>query len=642
MASVMTERELHNLSCEECFELLARLGHTALVTTDAAGALREVSADARKLLAMEADPRPGAWLGELFEVSTRAALKAALTSLPQAPVLERVRPLGFPEDVAYRLEGQALRGAEGQVTGYVWVITAVPVKSELDSLADEARFRKMVGAVKDYAIFMLDPTGRVATWNAGAQEIKGYTEDEIVGSHIRRFYRPEDAAAGIPEGLLETARRQGRGEHEGWRVRKDGTLFWADVVITAIREGDEVVGFTKVTRDLSGRREAEEKLRQSEERFRLLVSSVKDYAIFMLDPEGRVTTWNDGAREIKGYSEKEILGAPFTRFYPPEAVESGEAHRLLEQARKEGRAEDEGWRVRKDGSRFWASVILSAVHDSSGKLIGFTKITRDLTDQRRLEAERVRAAQAEESIRMRDEFLSIASHELKTPLTSLQLQVDSLSEKAATADPRLKLRLQRARRSSQRLTELIESLLDVSRIATGRFELKPQKLDLAELAHEVVDRLAEAAALAECTLTLETEAPLWGEWDRLRLDQLLMNLLSNALKYAAGTPVLVRLRALEGERVELEVTDQGPGIPEDSLTRIFERFERASSMRNYGGLGLGLYVNQQIATAHGGTIDGRNLPGGGAAFRVVLPRKVPPTASSPAPGLFPLPSGAEA
>jgi hypothetical protein len=254
--------------------------------------------------------------------------------------------------------------------------------------ADPGNYRTFVRSIRDYAMLMLDPTGHIRTWNIGAELIKGYTAKEIVGSHFSRFYTPEAVARGVPDRALLVAAQEGRFLDEGWRVRKDGTHFWASVTITALRdESGTLIGFAKVTRDLSERKTQDEVLRQSEERFRTLVEGVKDYAIFMLDPHGFVTTWNAGARFIKGYEAHEIIGSHFSRFYPPDSIQSGLPDRELRGATMEGRFEDEGWRIRKDGSRFWANVVITAMRDSSGALIGFSKITRNLTARRSHEDE---------------------------------------------------------------------------------------------------------------------------------------------------------------------------------------------------------------------------------------------------------------
>jgi PAS domain S-box-containing protein len=251
-----------------------------------------------------------------------------------------------------------------------------------------SQYRALVQSLRDYAILMLDIDGHVISWNEGAEAITGYTADEIIGTHFSRFYPPEALARELPRHELEVATQIGRFEDEGWRLRKDGSAFWANVVITRmLDERGQIVGFSKITRDLTKRRDQELLVRESEERFRLLIAGVKDYAIFMLDPGGHVQTWNAGAEHIKGYSAREITGSHFSRFYPPEAIERALPETELRGAMMQGRFEDEGWRLRKDGSRFWANVIITAVRNPAGHLIGFSKITRDLTERRRHEEE---------------------------------------------------------------------------------------------------------------------------------------------------------------------------------------------------------------------------------------------------------------
>ncbi len=498
----------------------------------------------------------------------------------------------------------------------------------------EERARLILESIRDYAIFLLDRDGVVTTWNSGAEHIYGYAADEIRGKHCSILYPVDDRDDGRCERALAVA-AQGRFEEEGWRVRKDGHRIWANVILSTVHDaGGRPVGFAHVTRDLSERKLAEETARQHAERFKLMVEGVKDYAIFMLDPMGRVVTWNEGAQRIKQYRAEEIIGQHFSRFYSEEDVRGGKCERELAAAERDGRFEDEAWRVRKDGSLFWANVVITALRDPKGELVGFAKVTRDLTERRKLEEERVQLAKAQEAIRLRDEFLSIASHELKTPLTALQLQLESVRERVEL-DHGAACRIDRAARSGERLGDLIEALLDVSRIATGRFELSPQRFDLADAAREAIESLRASAAKAHCELVLEIETSLVGTWDRVRIEQVLTNLVSNAIKYAAGAPIEVSLTA-DGDTAVIEVRDHGPGIPEHDLQRIFGRFERAASMRHYGGLGLGLYVSREIVAAHGGDVTARNDPGGGAEFTVRLPsaprsllRHDPPVAEGP-------------
>jgi PAS domain S-box-containing protein len=255
-------------------------------------------------------------------------------------------------------------------------------------------FELLVNAVTDYAIYMLDPQGRIATWNPGAERFKGYSADEIIGEHFSRFFTEDDRANELPARALRIAAREGRFEAEGWRVRKDGTRFWASAVLDPIRAADgQLLGFAKITRDITQKREAEQALRESERRFQILVGSVTDYAIYMLDPHGHIATWNAGARRFKGYESDEIVGEHFSRFFLPEDRRTGLPAKILRTATEEGRFEAEGWRVRKDGSRFLAHVVVDRILNEEGKLIGFAKVTRDITERRAKERELYRSEQ---------------------------------------------------------------------------------------------------------------------------------------------------------------------------------------------------------------------------------------------------------
>ena len=486
-------------------------------------------------------------------------------------------------------------------------------------------YRLLVESVRDYAIFLLDPDGNVLTWNRGAERIKQYRAEEIIGRHFSTFYPVEDLATNKPARELEIAIKEGAVEDEGWRIRKDGSRFWADVVITALRdESGTLRGFAKVTRDLTDRLHAAEELRRSEERLRLMIESVTDYAIFMLDPEGRVATWNAGAQRIKGYRPDEIIGQSFERFYPPEDVASGKPRRTLDRAREVGSASDEGFRVRKDGTRFWAGVRITSVRDGQGVLRGFAKVTRDLTQQRDAEEERVRLAQAQEALRLRDEFLSIASHELKTPLAALQLRLQALVRRirGKGGDVEDHHHLDKALAQGWRLAALVENVLDVSRITGGVMKLSCESFDLAQMTREVCDSLADVAATAACPLRVEAKQPVLGTWDRARLGQVLTNLVTNALKYGAGKPIDVVLEKTEGG-ARISVRDRGFGVREEDRERIFDRFQRAVSERHFGGLGLGLYVSRQIVVAHGGTLTVESEPDVLTTFIVELPKESP-------------------
>jgi PAS domain S-box-containing protein len=342
----------------------------------------------------------------------------------------------------------------------------------------EHLFQLLVASIQDYAIFMLDPSGRVATWNAGAERIKGYKADEIIGRHFSMFYPEVDVEAGKCEHVLAVARNEGHYEEEGWRVRKDGSRFWALVVLSAVRDGDgRLVGFSKVTRDLTDRKRAQDEQvarLEAEERYRLLVDSVKDYAIFMLDATGHVATWNAGAERINGFRAEEIIGRHFSQFYPEADVKAGKCEMELAGATRDGRFEDEGWRIRKDGSTFWANVVISAVRDRHGNLVGFSKVTRDLTERKRLEEERAARLAAEQSSRAKDEFLAMLGHELRNPLAPILTAIQLLKLRGEEAVKEHEV----IERQVNHMMTLVDDLLDVARVTRGKLELRRKKLDL--------------------------------------------------------------------------------------------------------------------------------------------------------------------
>ncbi|MET1114320.1 MAG: PAS domain S-box protein, partial [Comamonas sp.] len=342
------------------------------------------------------------------------------------------------------------------------------------------RFRLLVEAVQDYGIFMLDRTGIVQSWNTGAARLKGYTADEVIGQHFSIFY-PEPAKQKMwPDHELRLAAERGTYEEEGWRVRKDGSMFWANVVITALRDPDGTVsGFGKVTRDLTERRLHEEALRQSEERFRLLIEGVRDYAIYMLDPMGMIQSWNSGAELIKGYTAAEVVGRHYRMFFRSEDVEQGLPAKELRDCLQRGRTEEEGWRVRKDGSTFWANIVMVPMWGADGTHLGYAKVTRDMTESRRL-------SELEHSSRQMNEFLAMLAHELRNPLAPILNAVTVLQLEPALS-PVVRSARDMIDRQLSHMTRLVDDLLDVGRMSTGKVNLKKERL----LYNQVVARAAE-------------------------------------------------------------------------------------------------------------------------------------------------------
>ena len=478
-------------------------------------------------------------------------------------------------------------------------------------------FRLLVETVRDYAIFMLDGSGRVLTWNAGAQRLKGYRSQEIIGKHFSCFYPADAVEAGKPARLLALAAREGRVEDEGWRVRQDGSRFWADVIITALRDPDgSVIGFAKVTRDMTERRRAEQALHESEERFRLLVESVKDYAIFMLDPAGRVASWNAGAEAIKGYAAEEILGQHFSVFYTPEDVASGKPQAQLDAAVREGRVEDEGWRLRKDGQRFWADSVITALRDPAGTLVGFGKVTRDLTIRRRTEE------QLSQSNSELERFSYSVSHDLRAPLRAINGYAQAvLEDYAAALDPEGQRFLAVIRDSAKRGGELIDALLNFSRL--GRQTLAVEPVNLTELARAVVEELRKAAGPDGTDTIVDPLPPARG--DRTLLRQVLANLIGNAFKFTRGRPhphIEIGARR-EGQAVVYFVRDNGVGFDMQYADKLFGVFQRLHRADEFEGTGVGLALAQRIIQRHGGRIWADGKVDGGATFFFTLPAGPP-------------------
>ncbi|MGC1175916.1 hybrid sensor histidine kinase/response regulator [Polaromonas sp.] len=482
--------------------------------------------------------------------------------------------------------------------------------------ASTDRFRLLVDAVQDYGIFMLDPQGIVISWNIGAQRIKQYRPDEVIGRHFSLFYPPEAIAAEWPAEELRRAARDGRFEEEGWRIRKDGTRFWANVVITALKdESGLLTGFGKVTRDLTERRIHEEALRESEQRIRLLVESVRDYAIFMLSPEGIIESWNSGAQLIKGYSAQEVIGRHFSMFYRPEDLAAGLPARELETALAVGRAEEEGWRVRHDGSVFWANVVIAPIYDAAKQLRGFAKVTRDMSERRRLH-------ELENSSKRMSEFLAMLAHELRNPLAPIRNAITILQLEPSPS-PMVRSSRDMIDRQLSHMTRLVDDLLDVGRLTTGKIRFKAETVSYAQVVARSVEAVRPLMDARRHQLTVDMpDSGLWVQGDATRLAQVLQNLLTNAAKYTPEGGQIELKVWQEGTQLHTSVRDNGAGLSAQAINQIFELFSQgdAQTVAKESGLGIGLTLARSLVEMHGGalgaTSDG---PGQGSTFSFFLP-----------------------
>ena len=500
------------------------------------------------------------------------------------------------------------------------------------NLTEDGRYRLLVEAIVDYAIYMLDSEGIVTSWNAGARRFKGYEPWEIIGQHFSKFYSDEDRAAGLPQIALKTAATEGRFEQEGWRVRKDGAHIWTHVIIDVIRDpGGEIIGFATITRDLSERKSSEETLRQSERQFRLLVQGVTDYAIFMLDPGGRVASWNVGAQRIKGYLPDEIIGEHFSRFYTEEDRQADEPVKALAMAAAAGRYEKVGWRVRKDGTRFLANVVVDAIHDDDGALIGYAKITRDVTEQREaqraLEEAREALFQAQKMEAMGQLTGGIA-HDFNNLLHVIGGNLQLLS-RDIFGNERAEKRIQNAMAGVARGAKLASQLLAFGR----RQPLMPKVVNIGRLVRDMDELLRRS--LGE-TIEVETivSGGLWNTLvDPVNVENALLNLALNARDAMSGqgqltievgnaflddTYARAHAEVTAGQYVMLAVTDTGSGIPPEILSKVFEPF--FTTKPEGKGTGLGLSMVYGFVKQSGGHIKIYSESGHGTTIKLYLPR----------------------
>jgi PAS domain S-box-containing protein len=481
----------------------------------------------------------------------------------------------------------------------------------------ERNFRLLVEGITDYAIYMLDPEGHVTNWNRGAERIKGYTASEIVGQHFSKFYTPEDRARNLPQHALEIALREQHFLAEGWRVRKDGSRFFASVVIDPIFEDGALIGFAKITRDISERQHALSELSNSESQFKMLVGGVTDYALYMLDRNGIVSNWNAGGERIKGYSAAEIVGQHFSRFYTPSDQEAGKPARALQIARDTGHYEEEGWRVRKDGSFFWASVVIDPIRSDAGEMLGYAKITRDITERKAAQerlAEVQRQLAESQKLDALGQLTGGVAHDFNNLLMIISGNIHTI--KRATSDEKSLRALQSIETASQRAAALTRQLLTFAR----RQNVQPQPIQLADR----IDALREvlnSGLGGKITLLTEVAHDVWNVLvDPNEFETALVNLVVNARDAMPdGGEVTISAKNLPGSnQVAISVEDSGVGIPEDIAAKVFDPFFTTKAV----GKGTGLGLSQVHGFVHqaGGTVDLKSTLGKGTRITISLPK----------------------
>jgi PAS domain S-box-containing protein len=502
------------------------------------------------------------------------------------------------------------------------------------------RFRHFIASVTDYAIYVLSPEGIVTTWNAGAQRFKGYSAAEIIGRHFSLFYTSEDRAAGRPAKALELARNTGKFEDEGWRVRKDGTRFWASVVIDPIRDdAGELLGFMKITRDVTDKRKAQEALHSSEERFRLLVQGVTDYAIYMLSPEGTVTNWNEGARRIKGYEEAEVVGKHFSLFYTDEDIRAGMPAVALETVRQQGRFEKEGWRVRKDGSRFWAHVVIDPIFNTAHELVGYAKVTRDITERRKAAEVFERTKEALFQAQKLDSIGKLTGGLAHDFNNLLNVIINGLDILRTAPDRQTSMKtIDAMARAADRGSTMTKQLLAFAR-------QQPLKVSNSSVNRVIGSFEAVLRRALRSNVRLDvalTQIVPRIQVDEAQLESALLNLVVNArdaIQESGTVSVTTSLVSLSsnqvdqlarGQYVKIAVSDTGDGMTPDVIARAIEPFFTTKEVGTGTGLGLS-QVYGLVQQSNGGMqID--STPGTGTTVALYFPALEAEDASATAPG----------
>jgi PAS domain S-box-containing protein len=614
--------------------LIGAIADYAIYMLDPEGFITTWNTGAEKIKGYKAVEIVGQHFSRFFSAEDRA------NGLPKR-ILETARSTGRHEAEGWRVwkDGgrfwsnaicQAIRDDRGGLIGFAKITRDISERAAAQQalLDSERRFRVLVDGVIDYAIYMLDPSGVIVNWNTGAERLKGYSADEIVGQHFSRFYTAEDRAKGMPARVLDIAAREGRYEAEGWRVRKDGSRFWASVVVDAIRDKEGALeGFAKVTRDITERQAAQDALRDSERQFRRLVAGVTDYAFIMLDPNGIVVSWNAGAQRIKHYVAEEIIGQHFSRFYTERDRAAGAPARALYAAMTEGRFEAEGWRVRKDGSMFWANAVIDAIHGEEGELIGFAKITRDITERRdaqtALQEAQAQRAQAQKMDAL-GQLTGGVAHDFNNLLMVVAGHISTIKARVAE-DPKLANAAAAIDQAVQRGEALTRQLLTFSRRQT----FNPTVFHVGEHVESFRTMLARSMGGA-VTLAADIGQDTWPvKADANEFELALVNLALNArdamprggiISITAENIVLGRgdtSANIEGEFVALHVSDSGCGIPPDVLPKVFDPFFTTKQANK--GSGLGLSQVHGFAHQSGGTVTIATELGKGTTVTVYLP-----------------------
>jgi PAS domain S-box-containing protein len=633
--------------------LLDAISDAAIYSLDAAGLIESWNAGAARLTGYEASEILGEHFARFFSLEDRQR------NLPQE-ILARTARDGRFEDEGWRIRRDgsrfwavlvlhAIYDENEALTGFAQLMRDRSEQQQAQEALRESerRFRSLVDGVADYAIYMLDPNGIVTNWNAGAERIKGYSAQEIIGHHFSAFYTREDRIAGLPARALETALREGSFESDGWRVRKNGSRFYANAVVTPIRdEKGALMGFAKITRDVTEREEAQRALRETEQQLRLLLSGIVDHAIYMLDPNGIITSWNAGAEKIKGYSADEIIGQHFSKFYTTAERTMGLPARALHTAMNTGRYEAEGWRVRKNTTEFWASVVIDAIRDDTGRLIGYAKVTRDISEQREMQIQLQKAREQlahAQKIEALGRLTGGIAHDFNNILMVVGGQAEILTHRLR--DQPEQRAVQAIRDAARRGEVLTRQMLTFSR----RQRLEPAIVRFGEHI-ERSHTLLKNSLTPNVTIANTIAPDLWPiSVDPPAFDLALLNLVLNA-RDAMPDGGMITIAAenmrlapgdvaadISGEFVAISVSDTGVGIPEDVLPNVFDPFFTTKGPDK--GTGLGLSQVHGFAHLSGGTVTITSHLGRGTTATLYFPRAIEGSDAATGGKTSPVPQG---
>ncbi|MDQ3230517.1 MAG: PAS domain S-box protein [Pseudobdellovibrionaceae bacterium] len=499
--------------------------------------------------------------------------------------------------------------------------------NQTDLTAESAKF---VAGIATYAIFQMSPDGTITTWNEGVKQVKGYEASSFIGHHFSIVFTDEDVKIGRPEWEMKQAATHSRFQGEGWRRHADGSRYWAQIVLTALYdETGTLSGFIKVTQDNTAKKKETDLLRRNLDNYHHIVEQVEDYAIFMISPDGYIMTWNKGTQKIKGFKAEDFIGQHFQILFTEEDIKAGRPDWEMQFARKHGRFESEAWRVRKDGSRFWASAVLTAIHGDDNELIGYTKVTRDASERKRSdEATRLARQSADEANDAKSTFLANMGHEIRTPLgvilgfTDLVLGTEGLS-------PEIAGYMSAILRNGRQLEILINEILDLSKVEAGCLQVEQLDVNLTNFLQDLGVTFRQLAQKKELRFELVSISalPHMIKTDANRLRQILLNVVGNAIKFTETGSVTLKVEFASTTHRDVEdqlvfvVTDTGIGMTLADQDLLFQKFKQAdaSIVRRFGGTGLGLALAKSLTRALGGDIAlVQSRPGMGSVFRITV------------------------